>query len=177
MPPELGQNMRGKELRVVSDLERGEEASNEEGQILDTVPQRGNPDAHDRKPEVEVFPEPCPVHFPLEVSVRGGDDSDVDLSCPGLADATDLARVDGPEELGLKLERKLPNLVQKHGAPVRRFERPDPLALRAGERPSGVAEELALHKVRRDGSAIDDDERRFRTGSALDDLGGDELLA
>ena len=54
---------------------------------------------------------------------------------------------------------------------------PIAIAIGAGERAAHVAEELALEHARRDGAAVDDDERLLAPRSALHDLHRHELLA
>src|SRR5690606_30340743 len=106
-----------------------------------------------------------------------GDDAHVDAPRARLTDATDLPRLERAEQLGLKLDGELADLVEEHRTAVGRLERAHAIAVGAGEGAAHVAEELALHEARADRAAIDDHERAFGARAALHDLRRDELLA
>jgi hypothetical protein len=93
------------------------------------------------------------------------------------ADALDLAGLDRAQELGLRLEREVADLVEEERAGVGELE----LALlrlhRAGERALLVAEELALDQVLRDRGAVELDERTLRAAAAEVDRARDQVLA
>ena len=94
-----------------------------------------------------------------------------------LADAPDLARLDGAEELRLELDGQLAHLVEEHRTAVGGLERADAIAVGAREAAAQVPEELGLDQVRADGAAVDDDERLLGARAPLADLVRDELLA
>ena len=176
---QLGEDAGREELALVlrRDAEGSQEAADEGREVFDALAERRYVHGHHGEPEVEVLPEAPAVHFPMEVAVGGGDDAHVDLSRPRLAHPPDGARLDGPQELRLELERQLADLVEEHGPAVGRFEGADALAIRAREGAAYVPEELALDEVRRDRAAIDDDERLVGPRTALEDLRRDDLLA
>ena len=61
--------------------------------------------------------------------------------------------------------------------PLACSNRPDAVAVGAGERPLDVAEQLALEQALRQGGAVDLDERPARARAGLVDRRGQELLA
>ena len=93
--------------------------------------QRRDVHGHHGEPEVEVLAEARRGSPRGEIAVGRRDDAHVDLARARLADATDLARLDGAQELRLQLEGQLANLVEEDGAPVGRLEGADALAVRA----------------------------------------------
>ncbi len=174
---QLGEDLGREQVDLFGHLEAGEKTPDEKGQVLEPLAQRRHVHADDGEAEVEVLAKTPAVHLALEVPVRRRDDADVDLARLDLAEAPDLARLEGAQELRLQLDGKLADLVEEDGSPVGRFERADPVALGPGERAAHVTEELTLDEVRRDGSAVDDDEGPLAARAALEDLGRDELLA
>ena len=59
---------------------------------------------------------------PAQVAVGGGDEPHVDLDVAGVADAANLALLDGAQELDLHRGRNLGDLVEKQRAAVGRRE-------------------------------------------------------
>ena len=100
-----------------------------------------------------------------QVAVRRGDDADVDLPAPVLADATHLALLERAEELRLEAQRHLADLVEEERPAVGRLEEAGPVGGGAGEGAAHVAEELALEEALREGRAVDGDERTRRPGA------------
>ena len=75
------------------------------------------------------------------------------------ADAVEFMRLQNVKELGLDLGRNLADLIEEDGAAVGELEAADALGDGAGEGSLFVAEELAFHEARREGAAVDLDER------------------
>ncbi len=78
--------------------------------------------AHDEalEPVEEVAPEVALRDALLERSVRGRDDAHVGAAAgPRRADAADLVAVEGAQELRLRLERQVADLVEEQRAPLR----------------------------------------------------------
>src|SRR5439155_14392467 len=71
----------------------------------------------------------------------------------------------------------LADLVAEQGAAGRGLEPSWPRCDRAGERPLGVAEQLALEQVLGDGPTVDRHELAVLARAAPVDLAGDQLLA
>ena len=67
------------------------------------------------------------------------------------------------EDLGLKRQRQLADLVEKQRAAMRELEFPGLAIGRAGERAFLVAKELGLEQVLRNRGTVDGDKRPFRT--------------
>src|SRR5690606_37590833 len=98
-------------------------------------------------------------HLLREVAVGAAHDADVDGDRVLAADRLDLALLEDAQELGLEIERQLPQLVEEDRPAVRRAERAVRRLERAGERALLVAEQRRLDEARRDRAAVDDDER------------------
>src|SRR5262249_13611989 len=139
--------------------------------------QRRDAHADHREPEIQVLAEPSLVDLALEVAVRRRDHPHVDTTRLRLADTADLTRLEGAEQLRLKLERELADFVEEDRPPVGRFESAHAITVGTGKRAAHVAEELALDEVRADRTAVDDDERLVGARAPLHDLRRHELLA
>jgi hypothetical protein len=96
-------------------------------------------------------------------SARGcdscGDDPDVDRRALRAADALDVAAIEHAQQLRLKFECELADLVEDQRPTVRSLERASARGARAGERTGFVSEQLDLEEVAGNRAAIDDDER------------------
>ena len=174
---ELLDDVRRKEVLIFRSVGRGEERANQVGEIFDPLAQRRDAHADHRQAEIEISAEASLVHLALEIAIGRGQNTDVHFARVRLTHPTDLALLERAEELRLDGERQLSNLVEKYGASVGRFERPDAIPVCPGEGAAHVPKELALDEGRRDRAAVDDDERLVGTHSALDDLGRHELFA
>src|SRR3954464_7196534 len=100
----------------------------------------------DLEPVVEVLPEIASRDAVGEIAVGGGHDAYVDAPALVLADASNLALLQGPQELDLHGGGHLADFVEQQRSAVRRFEQPWAVAGRARERASRMAEELALEQ-------------------------------
>jgi hypothetical protein len=89
----------------------------------------------------------------------------------------ELALLQDAQELGLRFQRKLADLVEKQRAAIRDFEPAAPLLRRAGEGAFFVTEELALDEVTRNRCAVDLDQRALTAVAPLVDRPRDELFA
>ena len=132
-----------------------EEMAGERGQVVETFAQCGNFQREDGEAVVEVETEGA-VDDPLfKVTVRGGDDADVDARDLVIADALEFATLQEAEKLGLDGEREFADLVQEERASVRGFDAAGAGLDGSGEGAAGVAEELGLEKCLGDGSAVE----------------------
>ena len=86
-------------------------------------------------------------------------------------------RLDGAEQLGLRLGAEVADFVEKERAAVRELEPPDAPVGRAGERAALVAEHLALHQIARNRRAIHAHERTVAPRARRVNRRRDELLA
>ena len=87
------------------------------------------------------------------------------------------ARLEHAQQFHLQLHRHLGDLVEEDRAAVGALEEALVLAIRAREAAALVAEQLALDELRRDGAAIQRQERRFAPPAQLVDGVRGELLA
>ncbi len=100
-----------------------EQAAHQEGQVVEAVAQGGHAHLDDREAVEEIGAEAPGVDLATQVAVGGGDDAHVDALDALAADAADLALAQGAQQLGLQLQRQLPQLVEEDGAAVRPLER------------------------------------------------------
>ena len=109
--------------------------------------QRRNPQFNHLDAVVEIFAEAPRIDHRFEILVGGRDDAHVDRQRLVAADALEALLLDGAQQLGLRLQAHVADLVEKQRAAVGRFE----LALaprhRAGEGALLVTEQLALHQL------------------------------
>ena len=122
--------------------------------VLGALAQGGQLHPDDVQPEVQIGAELTVLDHPLEVAVGGGDDADVDGDGVIRADRGDGLFLQDAQELGLRRQRQVADLVEEQGAAVGGGDVPGARREGAGERPLGVAEELGLDERLRDGGAI-----------------------
>src|SRR5690606_19857976 len=108
---------------------------------------------HDAQAVVQIFAELTFADPGEQIPVGGADDAHVHVEGPRGADPFDLAGLERAQELGLKLEGKLTDLVEKQRAAVCLFEGPAPDGECTGEGALLVSEELALDELAGDGRA------------------------
>ena len=144
--------------------------------VLPPLPQGGDDDLDDVKPEVEVVPETPGLHLLLEIPLGGAHDPHVDGEVLVSADPPERPLLDRAQQLALHARRDLAYFVQEQRPPVSGLEKP-PLRLdRAGERPPHVPEQLALHQRFGYRRAVDRDERGVLPFAPGVQRGGDQLL-
>ena len=102
----------------------------------------------DGQPVIEVEPKRTSVDLRAEVAVCRAHDPDVDRDVGPPAEPAQLPALEDAEEVRLKRRRELADLVEEKRAAVGTLERADVLAIRPGERPSLVTEELARDERR-----------------------------
>src|SRR6185312_16024840 len=93
------------------------------------------------------------------------------------ADALEPALLEHAQELGLKAERQLADLVEEQRAAVGHLEPAGLLFGRAGERALLVTEQLALDQRLGQRGAVDGDARALRAARGAMDRARDHLLA
>jgi len=79
-------------------------------------------DGKDVQPIVKVLPKPALADLFLQVAVGRGHDSDIDFDRMRRTQALKLFMLNHPEQLGLRLQRQLPDLVQAKGGTVGDFK-------------------------------------------------------
>src|SRR2546425_3275706 len=125
---------------------------------------------------VEVLAELATGHRVLEVPIRGGNYARVDIDQRVSPHASEAKVLEHVEELGLKGERQLGDLVQVDRALVGILELPQLPPVRAGEGPLLVAEKLGLEQPWRDRGTVDLDERTAGACRSSVDRPGDEVI-
>ena len=154
-----------------------EDPRGEDGDILPSLPERRDDDAHHVEAIEEILAERSALHPLLEVLVRRGDDPGVDGHRRRPPEAGDAFLLQHAQDLHLEGERHIADLIEKERASARQFEHPGLSAHRTGEGALLVAEELALQEVFRHPADVDGDEWAAALGARAVDLPGDDLLA
>ena len=113
----------------------------------------------------------------LDNLVGGRDDPHIDGVRLVLTDPPNLATFERPEQTGLKRLGKFADLVEKERAAVGHLEQAGPMLVGSGESSLPVAEELALHKVFRQRTAVHRHQRPIGSRAGLVDGAGHEFLA
>jgi hypothetical protein len=90
-----------------------EKMRNQQGDILPSLPQGRQTDVDDFQPEVQVPPKQVLADHPGQVAMRCSHDTDVRLNGLDATDPGDLAVLDNTEDLGLRRERHVADLVEK----------------------------------------------------------------
>src|SRR5262249_29219887 len=90
-----------------------QEVIDQERDIAPPIAKRRNVDRKNVEPIIKVLAEAAGGDLGLEVAVRGGNQSHVELAPLEGADRTEFALLDDPEELDLHVERQIANLVEK----------------------------------------------------------------
>src|SRR5205807_139259 len=94
-----------------------------------------------------------------------------------LAERVHLALLKEAQELRLKSERQVANLVEEERAALSRAYESFVIRVRARERALAVAEQEALDEFRRRGGAVERDEGGLRAATQTMDCARDQLLA
>src|SRR5690606_22531132 len=126
---------------------------------------------------VEILAKPLCVDVRFQVAVGRRYDPCLDRDRSLAAEACDLARLECTEQLGLRGEGELADLVEEDRAAARQLERAAAGAVCTGERPLFVAEQLALDERFRQCSAVECDERRLWLAAEPVEVARYELLA
>ena len=115
--------------------------------VLRPLPQGRHVHHQHVEPVIEVRPEGFLPHHLRKVAVGGGDDAHIAFDDLVAAQTLDLTVFNDPQQLCLQLQRHLADLVEKHGALVRKLEKADFAVLHAaGERAFLIAEHLRFQQ-------------------------------
>src|SRR3990167_2956427 len=118
------------------------------------VTERGEHYGEHVQPVVEVFSELVFFDALFEVTVRGGEHSDVHLLRARASDGLEFPFLKHAQELRLEVEGQLPDFVEEYGAAVGEGEPAVTLFGRARERARLVPEEFALYQVHGNSRAV-----------------------
>ena len=131
-----------------------EEVMHQRGNIGSPLAQRRQMQGHNVQAEVKVFAERTLFVGGLQVAVGGGDHPDIDFVLMVAAHRPHLFFLQHAQQLGLHLQRQLPNFIQKDRASAGRLKEalfgPDG----AGKSALLVAEQFALDQGRHQRPAI-----------------------
>ena len=92
-------------------------------------------------------------------------------------DALEILLLQHAEQFGLQAQVDFADFIEHERAAVGRFEAPDALAVRAGERAAFVAEQFAFHQLGREHGAIQADQFLVAAVAGGVDRPGDQFLA
>ena len=134
--------------------------------------QRRHEDREHVQPVVEILAELAGGDRLLQILVGGGDQADVGADRLGAAQPLELALLQHAQQLDLRREVQLADLVQEQRAAVGQLEAPLLGGVGAGERPLLVAEQLRLDQVVRQRRAADLDERLLARAASCSEWRG-----
>ena len=139
--------------------------------------ERRNRDDLECEPVEQIGPERPVAGKRRQIDVRRADHPHVELNRPPPPDPLHLPVLDDPEHLLLHRGRRVRDLVEQQGAAVRTLEAADVLALRAGECPCFVAEQLGVEQRLGERRAVDLHQRSLPAGREVVQPSGEQLLA
>ncbi len=132
-----------------------QEMIDEQRDVLLALAQRRQCDAEDIQAVVEVGAEGSLSHQGVQIPVGGGDGAEIHLDRLVAAHARDLLFLQDAQQVGLRLQADVGNLVEKNRAALGYFELAFLAVLRAGEGALLVAEELAFEQRLGQRAAVD----------------------
>ena len=151
--------------------------SHQQRQILRPVAQRGHLQRHHIEAIVKVFAKAAIANPGRQIGVGRGHHANVAFHRPRTADALKLALLQHPQQLGLQIEGKVANLVQKERSGLRLLKTPDAILAGPRESPFHMSEELRLQQLPRDGVAVNSHKRHRRPSTRQVQRAGCHLLA
>ena len=116
----------------------------QERDILGSLPQRWKLERNDVEAVVEVLSKCLLFNALFQITVSGGNDTDVEVSTDGGSNSPNLAILKKLQQLDLGGRRQLLDLVQNGGALIGLLEETSFVDMRSGKSALGVSEELAL---------------------------------
>src|SRR5688500_5126747 len=125
----------------------------------------------------EILAEAAVGDGALEIVIRRGEDAHVHLTGLAPTDALDLLRLDGAQQLRLRLRAEVTDLIEEPRSLMGELEASDTPVGRSREGPSFMAEHLAFDEIAGNGRGVHAHERLVLAGAARVNRGGDELLA
>ena len=164
------------ELRAQHRVELTNKIHREKGDVPGPVPERRKGDVKDVQPIKEVVPESSGRHLRGKLVVCTRDDTDVYRHRFDSAHDPYLPFFDHSQQLHLQVQGEISDLVEVERALVGDLEESRVRSDGVGERPFGVAEELALQKSLRDGPAVNRNEALGRTSAGGVDRPRDDFF-
>ncbi len=135
-----------------------QEVLGERRDVTRALTKRRHHERADLQSIVEVFAKPPGADRGAQIHVGGSDQANVDRDRGARADARDFAFLKHTQQLDLRGEREVPNLIQEQRAAVGCFEPAALRQVRAGEGAFLVTEQLALQQIFGEGARVDGQE-------------------
>src|SRR3954470_4927296 len=107
------------------------------------------------------------AHQSWKIAIGCRDDSDIHRYFFAPTNTADFMVFNGGKNLRLETERKAWQLIEKKGATIRSFKKPDSRGAGIGKSPALVAEQLGFRESLGQGRTIYFDQRRFRPRPVL----------
>ena len=158
-------------------LTLADEVPDQRGNVIPALAQRWQADGKHIQAVVQIVAKCAFRDGFLQIPMRRGDDSDVDLSSARRPQAFELAFLQHAKQFRLQIERQIANFVEKQRPAVGQLE--SALALRhgPGECAALVTEQLALDQRRRECGTVDRHQSEVPSSAARVQLPGEQLLA
>src|SRR5271166_129116 len=147
--------------------ELADEVVREQRDVLAAFAQRRQFDAEDVEPVEKVGTELTLLDQFFQILVGGGDAAEVYLNDLVAAHARDFALLQHAQQVGLRLESDVADLIEKHGSTFGDFEFAFLAILRAGECAFLVSEEFAFEQCLRQSAAMNNDQRMKSSWTCL----------
>src|SRR5690606_1765533 len=147
-----------------------------QGDVLLSIAKRWQRDRNRVQAVHQILAETACGHLFLNTAICSCYDANVDLEGAIRADAANFALLKSPEKLDLKERIGLGDLIEKDGAAVRLFPKPNAFGACTGKRALRVAEKFRLDKVDGNRSAIHRDKRLCGSGAAPMNSRGNDLF-
>ena len=129
--------------------------SDQLGDVLAAFADRRQIDRDHVEAIIKILAEPSALDLVEKVAIAGGDHPGIDADCLRIADALELVLLEHAQELHLQFRHRGVDFIEKNGAGVGGLEAAGAVVDGPGERPSHVAEKLALQQVLGHGPAVD----------------------
>src|SRR5689334_791747 len=120
-----------------------EELGEQHEDVFLAVAQRGQREVVFVEARVEILAEAALLEQLAQLSVGGADDAHVDRLGLGGAEREELLRLEDAQQLRLRVERHVADLVEQQGAAVSHADEAGLVADGAGEGAAAITEELA----------------------------------
>src|SRR6202008_2162107 len=157
--------------------ELADEMFHQDGNVTFTFAKRGQVNLENVQAIVEVRAEAPFLDKLFKVFVGRGDAAKIDVDRMSATDAGDFAFLKNAQQISLRLQRDIADLVQENRAAVRDFKTALFAVLRAGERALFVAEKLTFEERFGERAAVKNHKRVVVTRTGGVDRAGAEILA
>lgn len=115
----------------------------------------GEMDREDVETIEEIGSEAPLPGFLRQVTIGRSDDADIDREGTGATNALELSFLQDTQELGLEIQRQLPNLIQEERAPIGQLETAQLAHHSASKGTFFVPKQLTFDQARRDGGTVE----------------------